>query len=185
MQRRVKRVFKALSKKGMVRAFVETGNREYVYPLITQGKTKKALTRIYFLLLGMVFLLAVGITVFNLLLKDKPMGPVSDSPKNALDRPDRYGMTSLHHAVNRGDMETIKNLIKKGMGSNARDNYGWTPLHWAVFKQDEIICKVLLQSGASATITTTRSWFKFPAGITAVEMAKITNNKAVQAILEK
>jgi hypothetical protein len=185
MQRRVKKVFKALSKKGMVRAFVETGKREYVYPLITQGKTKKALTKIYFLLLGMVFLLAVGITAFKLLLENKPMDTVSVSRKNAMDRQDRYGMTSLHHAVIRGDMETIKNLIEKGAGINARDNYGWTPLHWAVFKQDEIICRFLVQSGASATITTTRSWFKFPAGITVMEMARITNNKAVQAILEK
>jgi hypothetical protein len=185
MQRRVKRVFKALSKKGMVRAFVETGKREYVYPLITQGKTKKALTKIYFLLLGMVFLLAVGITAFNLLLKDKPMDSVSVSRKNALDRQDRYGMTSLHHAVNSLDMETIKNLIEKGAGINASDNYGWTPLHWAVFKQDEFICRFLVKCGASITITTTRSWFKFPAGLTAVEMARIINNKAVKAILEK
>jgi hypothetical protein len=185
MQRRVKKVFKALSKKGMVRAFVETGKREYVYPLITQGKTKKALTKIYFLLLGMVFLLAVGIMAFKLLLENKQMDPVSISQKNAMDRQDRYGMTSLHHAVNRGDVETIKDLIEKGAGINARDNYGWTPLHWAVFKQDEIICRFLVQSGASATITTTRPWFKFPAGITVMEMARITNNKAVQAILEK
>jgi ankyrin repeat protein len=169
----------------MVRAFVETGKREYVYPLITQGKTKKALTKIYFLLLGMVFLLAVGITAFKLLLENKPMDTVSVSRKNAMDRQDRYGMTSLHHAVIRGDMETIKNLIEKGAGINARDNYGWTPLHWAVFKQDEIICRFLVQSGASATITTTRPWFKFPAGITVIEMARITNNKAVQEILEK
>ena len=185
MQRRVKRVFKALSKKGMIRAFVETGKKEYVYPLITQGKTKKALTKIYFLLLGMGFLLAAGMTVFNFLLKDKSTNPVSVSQKNSMDHQDRYGMTSLHHAVIRGDIEIIKNLIEKGAGINVRDNYGWTPLHWAVFKQDEIICRALVQSGASTTVTTTRSWFKFPAGITVVEMAKITNNKAVQAILEK
>jgi hypothetical protein len=185
MQRRVRKVFKALSKKGMIRAFVETGKREYIYPLITQSKTKKVLTKIYFLLLGMVFLLAAGMAVFNLLLKDKPTNSVSISQKNSIDHQDHYGMTSLHHAVIRGDMETIKNLIEKGAGINARDNYGWTPLHWAVFKQDKIICRFLVQSGASPTLTTTRSWFKFPAGITAVEMAKITNNKAVQAIVEK
>jgi hypothetical protein len=183
MQRKVKRVFKALSKKGMIRAFVETGKREYVYPLITQNKPKKALKNIIFLLLGMVLVLTVGIMAFNLLLKDKPPGLVSQ--KDSLDRQDRYGMTSLHHAVIRGDMETIKNLIEKGAGINVRDNYGWIPLHWAVFKQDEILCRTLVQSGASTTISTTRTWFKFPAGITAVEMAKITNNKAVQANLDK
>jgi hypothetical protein len=183
MQRRVKKVFKALSKKGMTRAFVETDKKEYVYPLITQNKPKKALKKIYFLLLGMVILLAVGMTAFNLLLKEKPIGLVSQ--KNSLEHQDRYGMTALHHAVTRGDMTTIKNLIEKGAGIDVRDNYGWTPLHWAVFKQDEIICRSLVQTGASTTITTTQSWFKFPAGITAVEMAKITKNKAVQAILEK
>jgi hypothetical protein len=185
MQRRVKKVFKALSKKGMTRAFVEIGKREYVYPLITQGKPKNAIKNIYFLLLGMVILLAVGMTVFNLLLKDKPTNPVSVSQKNFMEHQDRYGMTPLHHAVIRGELETIKGLIEKGAGINVRDNYGWTPLHWAVFKQDEIICRSLVQSGASTTITSTRSWFKFPAGITAVEMARITNNKALQAILEK
>ncbi len=185
MQRRVKKVFKALSKKGMTRAFVETDKKEYVYPLITQGKPGKALKNIYFLLLGIVLVLAAGITAFNFLFKDKPTNSVSVSQKNSMDHQDRYGMTSLHHAVVRGDMETIKNLIEKRAGINVRDNYGWTPLHWAVFKQDEIICRSLVQSGASTTITTTRPWFKFPAGITAVEMAKITNNKDIQATLEK
>jgi hypothetical protein len=185
MQRRVKKVFKALSKKGMTRAFVETGKKEFVYPLITQGKPRNALKNIYFLLLGLVLVLAVGITAINFLFKDKPTNSVSVSEKNSMKHQDRYGMTSLHHAVIRGDMETIKNLIEKGAGLNVRDNYGWTPLHWAVFKQDEIICRCLVQSGASTTITTSRSWFKFPTGITAVEMAKINNNKAVQAILEK
>jgi hypothetical protein len=185
MQRRVNRVFKALSKKGMVRAFVETGTREYVYPLIIQGKTKKALTKILFLLLGMVFLLAVGITTIDLLLKDKPTNSVSVSQKNSLDYRDRYGMTPLHYAAMRGDNETIKDLIEKGAEIDARDNYGWTPLHWAVFKQDEIICRSLVQNGASIAVTTSRSWFKFPAGITALELAKITNYKAVQAILTR
>ncbi|MGD2092938.1 MAG: ankyrin repeat domain-containing protein [Candidatus Aminicenantes bacterium] len=183
MQRRVKKVFKALSKKGMTRAFVETGKREYVYPLITHTKPKKTLKNRIFLLLGMVFLLAVGIAVFSLLLKDKPTDSVSVSQKNSLNHQDRYGMTALHHAVIRGDMETIKDSIKKGTGINIRDNYGWTPLHWAVFKQDEILCRVLVQSHASPTLVTTRPWFKFPAGITAVEMARITNNKSIQAIL--
>jgi ankyrin repeat protein len=183
MQRKVKRVFKALSKKGMIRAFVETGKKEYVYPLITQNQTKKALKNIIFPLLGMVFLLAAGMAVFNLLLKDKPADSVSVSHKNSLDYRDRYGMTALHRAAIRGNIETIKDLIEKGAEINARDNYGWTPLHWAVFKQDEIMCRSLVQSGASIAVTSSRPWFKFPAGITAVEMAKITNNKAVQAIL--
>jgi hypothetical protein len=42
-----------------------------------------------------------------------------------------------------------------------------------------------VQSGASTTITTTHAWFKFPAGLTVMEMAKITNNKSLQEILEK
>jgi hypothetical protein len=183
MQRKVKKLFKALSKKGMIRAFVETDKREYVYPLITQGNPKKALKKIYFLLLGMVFLLAVGMTAFNLLMKDKSTESVSQTIFS--DRQDRYGMTALHHAVIRADMDAIKRLVEEGAGINTRDNYGWTPLHWAVFKQDETVCRFLVQSGASTTITSTQSWFKFPAGTTAVEMAKMTKNKGVQAILEE
>ncbi len=181
MQRKVKRVFKALSKKGMIRAFVETDKKEYVYPLITQNIPKKALKKIYFLLVGMAFLLAVGMAAFNLLVKDKSTGSVSQMI--LLDRQDRYGMTALHHAVIRADMEAIKDLIEEGAGINTRDNYGWTPLHWAVFKQDENICRFLVQTGASTTIASTQSWFKFPAGMRVVEMAQITKNKDVQAIL--
>jgi len=169
----------------MVRAFVETGKKEYVYPLITRDKPKKALKNIIFLLLGIVLVLAAGMTVSNLLLKDKPTNPVPVSQKNPMEQQDRYGMTPLHHAVLRGDMKTINDLIEKGAGINARDNYGWTPLHWAVFKQDEIICRSLVQSGASAAVTSTRPWFKFPAGITAIEMARITNNNSIQAILAR
>ncbi|UCH92447.1 MAG: ankyrin repeat domain-containing protein [Candidatus Aminicenantes bacterium] len=181
MQRKVEKVFKALSKKGMVRAFIETDKKEYVYPLITRNQPKKTLKKIYLVLLGMVFLLAVGITAFNQLVKEKPTGTVSH--RSSLDRQDGYGLTPLHHAVIRADMETIKGLIEKGAGIDIQDNYGWTPLHWAVFKQDEMICRFLVQTGAAKNITTSQSWFKFPAGVTALEMAKITKNKALQAIL--
>jgi ankyrin repeat protein len=109
-------------------------------------------------------------------VKEKPTESVSQTI--SLDHQDRYGMTALHHAVIRADMDVIKGLIENGAGINTQDNYGWTPLHWAVFKQDEIICRLLVQIGASTTVTSTQSWFKFPAGITAVEMAKMTKNKA-------
>jgi ankyrin repeat protein len=178
MQRKVKKVFRALSKKGMTRAFVETGKSEYVYPLITQSVPKKNLKKRYIILPIIICLLIIGILVLNLLLKDKPI-----SQKNSPDFRDRYGMTALHHAVIQAEMDTIKRLIIEGAAIDSKDNYGWTPLHWAVFKQDEKICRHLINSGASIYVSTTRSWFKFPGGITVLEMAKITQNEIIQAIL--
>jgi ankyrin repeat protein len=175
MQRKVKKVFNALSKKGMVRAFIETEKKEYIYPLITSKAPKKPIRKTYITLLGVIILSVVGITLYNQLIKSDVTQPVS--PVNSLNQQDGDGMTQLHHAVIQSDMEAVKALIEKGADINIRDNYGWTPLHWAVFKGDEAIRGFLVQKGASVTIKTTRKWFKYPAGLTAVEMEKIVRSK--------
>jgi len=171
MQRRVKKVFGALSKKGMVRAFIETEKKEYIYPLITSRGPEKTVKRTYIILLGVlgvIFLSVVGIMFYNQLIKSDVTQSVSRG--NTLDQQDVDGMTRVHHAVIGSDLETLKVLIDKGADLNIRDNYGWTPLHWAVFKGDEIIRGFLVQKGALVTIRTTRKWFKYPAGLTALEM---------------
>lgn len=158
----------------MVRAFIETEKKEYIYPLITSKEPKKPIKKTYIILLGVlgvILLLAVGITLYNQLIKSDVTQPVS--PGNSMDQQDGDGMTQVHHAVIQADIETIKALIEKGADMNIRDNYGWTPLHWAIFKGDEAIRGFLVQKGASVTIQTTRKWFKYPAGLTAVEMEKI------------
>jgi hypothetical protein len=178
MQRRVKKVFKALSKKGMVRAFIETEKKEYIYPQITSRGPKKTVKRTYIILLGVlgiIFLLVVGIMFYNQLIKSNITKPVS--PGDLPDRQDIDGMTRVHHAVIGSDLETLKVLIEKGADINIRDNYGWTPLHWAVFKGDEAIRGFLVQKGALVTIKTTRKWFKYPAGLTALEMEKIVRSR--------
>ena len=174
MQRKVKKVFNALSKKGMVRAFIETEKKEYIYPLITSKPPKKTVKKTYIILLGVlgvILLSVVGITLYNQFIKSDITRPVSRG--NALNQQDGDGMTQVHHAVIQADMETIKALIEKGADINIRDNYGWTPLHWAIFKRDEVIRRFLVQKGASMTIQTTRKWFKYPKGLTAVEMKKM------------
>lgn len=178
MQRKVKKVFNALSKKGMVRAFIETEKKEYIYPLITSKPLKKTVKKTYIILLGVlgvILLLVVGITLYNQLIKSGITRPVSRG--NSLDQQDGDGMTQLHLAVIQADMEAIKALIEKGADINIRDNYGWTPLHWAIFKGDEAIRGFLVEKGASLTVQTTRKWFKYPAGLTAVEMEKIIKRK--------
>jgi hypothetical protein len=174
MQRKVKKVFNALSKKGMVRAFIETEKKEYIYPLITSKAPKKTVRKTYIIMmgvLGVILLLVVGITLYNQLTNSDITNRVS--PGNSLNQQDGDGMTQLHYAVIQVDMEAIKALIEKGADINIRDNYGWTPLHWAIFKRDEVIRRFLVQKGASETIQTTRKWFKYPAGLTTVEMEKM------------
>jgi ankyrin repeat protein len=42
------------------------------------------------------------------------------------------GVSSLDCAVLQGDIETVKELIEKGVDINVKDNKGRTPLHYAV-----------------------------------------------------
>jgi serine/threonine protein kinase len=134
--------------------------------LLEPGKPVK---KIYILLIGIIFLLVVGIAVYNQLINNE----IKDVSAGALNRQDRYGMTLLHHAVIRSDTAAVRTLIEKGADLNTRDHYGWTPLHWAVFKRDQVVYRFLVQKGASITIKTTRKWFRYPAGITAEEIGKI------------
>lgn len=179
MKKKVRKVFKALSKKGLTQAFVEIDGNEYLYP--GAAKSNHLVKKGFFLVLGLVILIAAGVFIYNNLLKPRSNVPTIDG--KPLEAVDRYGMTPLHRAVIDSGINRVQRLVTLGAAVDAQDNYGWTPLHWAVFIKDAQICRYLLGQGAMPTIKTNGKWFKYPAGITAVQMAEIIKNPTVSAAL--
>lgn len=66
--------------------------------------------------------------------------------------PDDNGRTPLHHAVDAGDTETIKQLLADGHPLDPTDNYGLTPLHLAVWQDSPDVAELLLEHGANVQI---------------------------------
>ena len=60
----------------------------------------------------------------------------------------------LHEACNKGDLEKVKNLVKKKWDVNGLDERNWTPLHWAANERYLEICKYLLSKGANPSLAT-------------------------------
>ena len=176
MQRKIDNVFKELNRKGMTRAFIDTGDREYIYPAI--GETKKAPRKTV-----IIVTLSALFTVFALLFymsggKNEaiPTPPPASPPENV----DVYGLSPLHHAVIRADFKKAEDLIQTGSPMDLQDLYGWTPLHWAAFNGDPNIYGLLIKNGADTTAKATKKWFKYPAGITAPEIKNIHPEPATQ-----
>lgn len=180
MRRKVKKVIRALRKKGMTQAFIAIGDKEFIYPPV---KDKRKILRTgYVIGLIAAILLLTGYLLFNPLLKSTLKTP-GDKNDN-INRKDTYGMSKLHLAVIYSDLEQVKQLTGIGARINIRDDYGWTPLHWAVFIKNRDICRFLLQEKASLSIKTKRKWFKYPAGIIPVEIARINGDPAILTLLE-
>lgn len=47
-----------------------------------------------------------------------------------------------------GNLETVRQLLDRGLDETHRDNAGWTPLHYAAFEGYADICVQLVDSGA-------------------------------------
>ncbi len=56
--------------------------------------------------------------------------------------------TDLHDAAYYGDLERVKELLKKGADPNIKNYEGWTPLHIAASKGHVDIARLLLEHGA-------------------------------------
>ncbi|XP_058230597.1 ankyrin repeat domain-containing protein 31 [Hemibagrus wyckioides] len=63
-------------------------------------------------------------------------------------RRNKFGETHLHLAVMKGDLQSLKDIIKVGASVNLADNAGWTPLHEAVLGQNCKAAKILIEAGA-------------------------------------
>ncbi|MCX5689002.1 MAG: ankyrin repeat domain-containing protein [Planctomycetota bacterium] len=72
-----------------------------------------------------------------------------------VDHVDRNGFTSLHKAVQRGDLGAASMLIDHGADVNARDSHGETALVIALSSRaSEAMVKLLLDRGADARMKT-------------------------------
>jgi len=56
--------------------------------------------------------------------------------------------SDLHFAASAGDVERVRELLKKGVDPNAKNEYGDTPLHLAAFWGHVDVVKLLLEHGA-------------------------------------
>jgi ankyrin repeat protein len=56
--------------------------------------------------------------------------------------------TSLHKAVEQGNLKVVQQHIAAKSDLNKKDAAGWTPLHLAAMKGDVAIVQALIQAGA-------------------------------------
>jgi hypothetical protein len=180
MQRRVARVFKALSGRGMTRAYAKIGGHEFVYPMMPEPKRR--VKKVYIIALGIAILVSAAITIWNRSTDAAPGEPAYSG--TSIRHKDRYGLSRLHHAVIEGDIGKVKRLLQWGFDIDDRDAYGWTPLHWAVFKGDAPICRCLMDRGAQVHSQTRRQWFKYPAGLIPLDLADLEGNPVIKDILK-
>ena len=55
---------------------------------------------------------------------------------------------SIYNAVDRGNIEAIKQHIAAGTDVNVKNEFGWTPLHYAALKGQKEIAELLIAKGA-------------------------------------
>jgi len=184
-------VFKQLAKKGMTRAYIETEDGEFIYPPIS--RTRPLLSRWPILLALGVIILAAGLIAFRLLTAPGSDGSVRDGLGSAAGKQTplplivgESGLTALHQAVIDGNPDRTRQLLQQYPAAvNIADDYGWTPLHWAAFINNETLCRLLSEQGADRRARSLRSWFKFPSGSTALQIAEINGNSNVRHWLEE
>lgn len=182
-EKTARQVFDALGKKGMVRAFMEIGDEEFVYPSFSEtlnhrGKHPKAPP--WFIAVSIVIFFAVIALVIWQGTRDNIPGA---GGQDSLNEKGIYGMTHLHRAVINRDTVAAEHLCGQGAVVDTPDDYGWTPLHWAVFQKDAAMCRLLLRYRARPTVKSTRPWFKYPKGITPLHMAEMSKHKEIHRLL--
>jgi ankyrin repeat protein len=89
------------------------------------------------------------------------------------------GMTALHWAVRRADVETARALIRKGARVNAANRFGVTPLLLAATNADVVLVDELLAAGANPNVA-------LPDGETILmAAARAGSPEAVQVLLQR
>jgi ankyrin repeat protein len=88
------------------------------------------------------------------------------------------GMSALHYAAERGDVEMTEMLVYAGANVGATTRIGqYTPLHLASQSGSAAVVQALVKSGASVTARTTTT------GVTPLHLAAATGNADVVRIL--
>ncbi|MCT4635511.1 MAG: ankyrin repeat domain-containing protein [Rickettsiales bacterium] len=72
----------------------------------------------------------------------------SNEWKTALNTKDKDGLTLLHYAAKKEDLETIEKLVELGADPNAKNKHGTTALHYAATKGEAKAIKDLVDLGA-------------------------------------
>ena len=57
----------------------------------------------------------------------------------------RFGMTPLHWAAQKGFLAIVGQLVVRGADLNAKDDEDWRPIHWAVQNGHTEVVEVLLR----------------------------------------
>jgi uncharacterized protein len=63
-----------------------------------------------------------------------------------------FKVAPIHAAVSNGDLETVRMILKRGAGVNARQQNGFTALHGAAGAGRIDLIELLLEYGADATV---------------------------------
>ena len=86
--------------------------------------------------------------------------------------------SDLHFVASAGDVERVRELLKKGVDPNAKNEYGWTPLHEAAFEGRVDIVASLLEHGADPTV-------KNKDGDTPLDLARRRGHRKVVSLIEE
>lgn len=69
------------------------------------------------------------------------------------EKPLKY--STIHEAAERGDLEDVKNHLRRGTAVNAQDVYGATPLHYAAMTGQTKVAEFLIKKGANVNAVVT------------------------------
>ncbi|XP_011503554.1 PREDICTED: uncharacterized protein LOC105366721 [Ceratosolen solmsi marchali] len=76
-----------------------------------------------------------------------------------LDYRTKEGLTALHRAVERNNLEAVKTLLELGASPNYKDTKGLTPLYYSViYKTDPMLCETLLHDHATIGAQDLQGW---------------------------
>ena len=65
---------------------------------------------------------------------------------------------SIHDAIEKGNIEAVKQHLAAGADVNAKNRSGWTPLHYAAQKGHKEIAKLLIAGGVDVNAKTDQGW---------------------------
>ena len=69
-----------------------------------------------------------------------------------------YGLSLLHRASRRGQVEIARMLIERGVDVTAQNNDGWAPLHLALVYGEVEVARMLIERGADVTAQNNDGW---------------------------
>ncbi|XP_014207716.1 SH3 and multiple ankyrin repeat domains protein 3 isoform X7 [Copidosoma floridanum] len=76
-----------------------------------------------------------------------------------LDYRTKEGLTAMHRAVERNNLEAAKTLLELGASPNYKDTKGLTPLYYSViYKTDPMLCESLLHDHATIGAQDLQGW---------------------------